>query len=123
MLAIGEKENRYMKKKTNKNQTRRTGLKSTASKTVKDSQVVYRTYKESIKTPSYTNVPIGKIEIVKDFLPTPEELVLKDATVKVTLNLSKTSIDFFKSIAQKNGSQYQKIIRLILDSYSSNYSK
>ena len=112
-----------MKKKTNKNQTRRTGLKSTASKTVKDSQVVYRTYKESVKSPSYTNVPIGKIEIVKDFLPTPEELVLKDATVKVTLNLSKTSIDFFKSIAQKNGSQYQKIIRLILDSYSSNYSK
>ena len=112
-----------MKKKTNKNQTRRTGLKSTASKTVKDSQVVYRTYKESVKSPSYTNAPIGKIEIVKDFLPTPEELVLKDATVKVTLNLSKTSIDFFKSIAQKNGSQYQKIIRLILDSYSSNYSK
>jgi hypothetical protein len=33
---------------------------------------------------------------LKDFLPSPEELALKDETVKVTISLSKTSIDFFK---------------------------
>ncbi|MGB5420918.1 MAG: hypothetical protein WBN03_02090, partial [Desulfobacterales bacterium] len=30
----------------------------------------------------YTNEPIGKIKLVEDFLPSPEELVLKDETIK-----------------------------------------
>ncbi|HCY77285.1 MAG TPA: CopG family transcriptional regulator [Ignavibacteriales bacterium] len=71
----------------------------------------------------YTDGEIGKIEIVKDFLPSPDELILKDTTIKVTLNLSKSSVKFFKELADKHGSQYQKIIRIILDSYSSNYIK
>ena len=71
----------------------------------------------------YSNEKIGKVEIVKDFLPKPEELVFKEDTVKVTLNLSKSSIEFFKEIAQKHGSQYQKVIRNLLDKYSSHYSQ
>jgi len=98
-------------------------IKQNTLKLVKDSQAVYRSDKESVKSPSYKNVPLGKFEILKDFLPSPDELVLKDATVKVTLNLSKSSIDFFKSLAQKNGSQYQKVIRNLLDRYSSNYAR
>jgi len=90
-------------------------IKQNTLKLVKDSQAVYRSDKESVKSPSYKNVPLGKFEILKDFLPSPDELVLKDATVKVTLNLSKSSIDFFKSLAQKNGSQYQKVIRNLLE--------
>ena len=39
------------------------------------------------KRKKYTNEPIGKIKIVKDFLPKPEELILKEDTVKVTLLL------------------------------------
>lgn len=70
----------------------------------------------------YTNERIGDIEVVRDFLPRPEELALKENNVKVTLNLSKTSIDFFKEIAKKNGSQYQKVIRKLLDQYTSRYS-
>ena len=70
----------------------------------------------------YSNEKIGKVEIVKDFLPKPEDLVFKEDTVKVTLNLSKSSIEFFKEIAQKHGSQYQKVIRNLLDRYSSHYS-
>lgn len=54
----------------------------------------------------YSNEEIGKVEIVKDFLPKPEDLVFKEDTIKVTLNLSKSSIEFFKEIAQKHGSQY-----------------
>jgi hypothetical protein len=42
----------------------------------------------------YTDEPIGKVKVVPDFLPSPEELALKDETVKVTIALSKTSIDF-----------------------------
>jgi len=71
----------------------------------------------------YSNEKIGKVEIVKDFLPKPEELVFKGDTVKVTLNLSKSSIEFFKEIAKKHGSQYQKVIRNLLDKYSSHYSR
>jgi predicted DNA binding CopG/RHH family protein len=71
----------------------------------------------------YTNEKIGKVEVVKDFLPKPEELVFKEDNVKVTINLSKSSLDFFKKLAQQHGSQYQKVIRNLLDSYSSFYSR
>ena len=70
----------------------------------------------------YKNERIGKIEVVRDFLPRPEELALKENNVKVTLNLSKSSIDFFKEVAKKNGSQYQKVIRNLLDHYASRFS-
>lgn len=67
----------------------------------------------------YNDEKIGKVEVVKDFLPKPEELVFKEDTVKVTLNLSKASIEFFKEVAKKHGSQYQKVIRNLLDRYTS----
>ena len=70
----------------------------------------------------YTDEKIGKVEIVKDFLPKPEDLVLKDNTIKVTLNLSKSSVEFFKEVAKKHGSQYQKVIRTLLDNYTAHYS-
>lgn len=79
-----------------------------------------RYMKKKIK---YSNEEIGKVEIVKDFLPKPEDLVFKEDTIKVTLNLSKSSIEFFKEIAQKHGSQYQKVIRNLLDRYTSHYSQ
>ena len=75
------------------------------------------------KKTKYSNEKIGKVEIVKDFLPKPEDLVFKEDTVKVTLNLSKSSIEFFKGIAQKHGSQYQKVIRNLLDKYTSLHSQ
>ena len=66
----------------------------------------------------YTNEPIGKVKVISDFLPSPEELALKGETVKVTIALSKTSIDFFKNEAKKYNTQYQKMIRRLLDEYS-----
>lgn len=71
--------------------------------------------KEKIK---YKNEPMGKLRVVSDFLPSPEELVLKDETVKVTISLSKTSVEFFKSEAKKYNTQYQKMIRRLLDEYT-----
>lgn len=65
----------------------------------------------------YTDEPIGKIKIVSDFLPTPEELAFREEGVKVTLALSKKSVDFFKSEASKHHTQYQRMIRRLLDSY------
>ena len=75
--------------------------------------------KEKIK---YTDEPIGKVRVVSDFLPSPKDLVLKDETVKVTIALSKTSVDFFKNEAKKYKTQYQKMIRRLLDEYAAHQS-
>jgi predicted DNA binding CopG/RHH family protein len=58
--------------------------------------------------------------VVKDFLPKPEELILKQKQVKVTLALSKNSVDFFKSVAKKEGAKYQAMIRQLIDYYVAN---
>ena len=65
----------------------------------------------------YTDEPLGKTQIVTDFLPSPSELAFREEGVKVTLALSKKSIEFFKSEASKHHTQYQRMIRRLLDSY------
>jgi hypothetical protein len=70
----------------------------------------------------YTDGPIGRYKIISDFLPSPEQLVKKETNVKVTINLRKDSVDFFKTVAKKNNSQYQKVIRGLLNSYADSYS-
>lgn len=65
----------------------------------------------------YTNEPIGNPKVVRDFLPSPEELAFREEDVKVTITLSKKSVDFFKSEAAKAGTQYQRMIRRLLDAY------
>ena len=39
------------------------------------------------------------LEVVTDFLPSPTELAFREDGVKVTLDLSKSRIEFFKSEA------------------------
>ena len=65
----------------------------------------------------YSDEPIGKIKLMPDFLPPPEELVLKSAQTKVTISLSSESVAFFKEAAKKHHTQYQKMIRQLLDEY------
>ena len=43
----------------------------------------------------YTDEPMGDMEVVADFLPSPAELAFRENGVKVTLALSKSSVDFF----------------------------
>jgi predicted DNA binding CopG/RHH family protein len=66
---------------------------------------------------TYTNESIGEVEVIPDFLPPPSELVLRDEGVKVTLALSKKSVEFFKLEASKHQTQYQRMIRRLLDVY------
>ena len=70
-----------------------------------------------MKTAKYTDGPIGRIEIVPDFLPSPQDLAFKDDQVKVTLSLSKSTINFFKRQAAYHQAKYQRMIRRLLDSY------
>ena len=72
---------------------------------------------------NYTDGEIGKFEVIKDFLPSPDELAKMENNVKVTINLRKSSVDFFKHIAKKNNVQYQRVIRSLLDTYASSFSK
>lgn len=65
----------------------------------------------------YTDESLGKIRVRMDFLPPPSELVYKEDTVKVTLGLSRRSVDFFKKEAKKHEAQHQKMIRRLLDIY------
>jgi len=71
----------------------------------------------------YTDEPMGKLKIIKDFLPSPDQLVLKEDKVKVTLSLSKESVEFFKKEAKKQRTSYQKMIRRVIDFYTSHYQK
>ncbi len=67
---------------------------------------------------NYTDEPLGKVEVITDMLPSPEELAFKEDTVKVTIALSKSSIDFFKREAKKHDTKYQQMIRRLLDAYT-----
>ena len=71
----------------------------------------------------YTDEPIGKLKIVTDFLPSPSDLVLKENTVKVTLLLTKDSVEFFKKEAEEHHTQYQKMIRILIDQYAQNFTQ
>lgn len=73
------------------------------------------------KRVKYTDEPIGKIKVISDFLPDPRDLVLKEDTVKVTLSLTKESVEFFKKEAEENHTQYQKMIRNLVDQYAEHY--
>ena len=69
-----------------------------------------------------SNKPIGKMARVNDFLPPPEELIMPEETVKITILLKKSSVDFFKHKAQECHTKYQKMIRELVDKYAAEYS-
>ena len=71
----------------------------------------------------YTDEPIGKVKIVKDFLPKPKDLALKNEVTKITLLLNKSSVDFFKREAKKSHAKYQQMIRSLLEQYVNYYAK
>ena len=62
--------------------------------------------------------------VVQDFLPSPEELVLREpATEKITIALSKDSLTFFREKAQELNAPYQRMIRNLLDAYVAQHRK
>jgi len=71
----------------------------------------------------YTDEPLGELRVVKDILPPPDQLILKEDNVKITIALKKSSIEFFKKEAKKQHTSYQKMIRQVIDWYASHYKK
>ncbi|NIR51578.1 CopG family transcriptional regulator [candidate division KSB1 bacterium] len=68
---------------------------------------------------NYSDEPMEDVKVIPDFLPPPEELAFKEETVKVTIALSKRSVDFFKRQAKHHTTRYQRLIRRLLDEYVS----
>jgi predicted DNA binding CopG/RHH family protein len=71
----------------------------------------------------YTDGEIDEVRIIPDFLPSPSELAFKEDTVKVTIALSRSSVEFFKREAAKHQVPYQKMIRRLLDEYAGRFGK
>jgi hypothetical protein len=69
----------------------------------------------------YTDEPI-EAAVVPDFLPPPDQLVMNEDGVKVTISLSRRSVDFFKAAAARNHTSYQRMIRRLLDRYADRYA-
>ena len=74
------------------------------------------------RIPKYSDERLGRVEVIEDFLPPPDQLVLKEDGVKVTISLSKRSVDFFKAHAARSKVPYQKMIRRLLDQYVDRYA-
>ena len=71
----------------------------------------------------YTDQPLERLQIVRDFLPPPENLVFRDEGIKVTIALSKRSVEFFKDEARRHNTQYRLMIRRLLDAYAEHHSR
>lgn len=81
-----------------------------------------KTSKASFTKIKYSDQPI-EAKVIRDFLPPPEELAFREEGVKVTIALSKKSVEFFKSEAAKHHTQYQRMIRKLIDSYVDTYAE
>lgn len=69
------------------------------------------------KKTKYVDLPWKAGEEVLDLLPPPSKLVLREDTAKVTLELTKGSIRFFKQHAKRNRVPYQRMLRNLIDAY------
>ena len=49
----------------------------------------------------YTDEPMGKVKVITDVLPSPEELALNDETVKITISLRKTNVVYTEERSKK----------------------
>ncbi len=70
------------------------------------------------KIARYSTGEIGRVRLIEDFLPAPADLVPREENVKVTLSLSRRSLDFFKREASKRRVPYQRMIRALVDGYA-----
>ena len=73
------------------------------------------------KAPKSIAAALKGAKAISDFLPPPEELVLKESKVKVTIALSNRSVEFFKTNAKKYNTKYQTMIYEVLDRYAQTY--
>lgn len=71
-----------------------------------------------MKNVRYSKGEIGRLKAIEDFLPPPEAFAPREENVKVTLSLTRRSVDFFKREGKKRRVPYQRMIRALVDGYA-----
>ena len=56
-------------------------------------------------------------------IPSPDQLASEKEMEKITIELEKTSLDFFRSEAVRHHASYQRMIRNLLSAYAKGMSK
>jgi predicted DNA binding CopG/RHH family protein len=75
------------------------------------------------KAVKYSAGEIGRVRVIEDFLPSPEALAAREDNVKVTLGLSRRSVEYFKRAAKSRRVPYQRMIRALVDAYAEKQRK
>jgi predicted DNA binding CopG/RHH family protein len=71
------------------------------------------------KAPKDIEQAMARAVDVEDFLPSPKELLAEEkSSTKITISVSKRSLQLFKDYAKKNKGKYQAMIRRLLDAYA-----
>jgi hypothetical protein len=76
---------------------------------------------------NYTDAPTDIAETLEsaiaidDFLPSPDQLVLKTEKEKITIAIDKRSLDLFKQYAEKHNAKYQTMINGVVSSYAEKF--
>jgi predicted DNA binding CopG/RHH family protein len=76
---------------------------------------------------NYTNAPddvrasLEDPTIIKDFLPSPKDLVRKVEKEKITIAIDKNSLNLYKQYAKKHNAKYQSMINGVLSSYADKF--
>ena len=70
----------------------------------------------------YTDEPLMLGERVADFLPPPSAFVKREPTTKVTLELTQSSLEFFKKHANRAHVPYQRMLRSLIDAYAKHHA-
>ena len=65
--------------------------------------------------------PIGKLKVIPDFLPPPEDLFPKSELQKITIIVDKDTVLFFKQTASQHGQKYKRMMREVLKGYAKKY--
>jgi hypothetical protein len=66
----------------------------------------------------YSGEPMGSLRRTDDFLPSGADLVLKDEFVEVKISVTLRTIEFLKREAETLGTDYQTMIRNLLEEYA-----
>ena len=76
---------------------------------------------------NYTDAPAEIAEALEsataleDFLPSPEQLILKTEKEKITIAIDKRSLELFKKYAEKHNAKYQTMINGVVSSYADKF--
>jgi predicted DNA binding CopG/RHH family protein len=71
----------------------------------------------------YTDGPrsLTNAKAIEDIFPRPEDLLLEDETIRVSINLTRNTVEAFKRFASEHDTKYQRVIRRLLDEFAARH--